>query len=104
MDRLKPTAALRRVQVVVGVLRRVTPESLSFAYEALTRDTLAAGSLLDIKVEPFTVLCRDCGWQGQIDDAVPLCAGCGAGKLQTLKGMELFLAGLEVEDNETAEK
>ena len=101
MKRLAPPPhSLRSARVVVGALRRVAPDHLRFAYEVLTRDTPAAGSRLEITLLPATALCLDCGFQGQIDCILPLCPGCGAGNLQTLQGMELFLDGLEVEYDE----
>ena len=95
-----PPHNLRSVRVVVGALRQVVPENLAFAYEIFSRDTPAAGSALEITVVPVTALCRDCGWQGQIDDRPFLCRECGAVNLQTLQGMELFLDRLEVEYND----
>jgi len=98
MNRISPPPhSLLSARIVVGALRRVAPDHMRFAYEVLTRDTPAAGSLLEVTVLPVTALCRDCGWQGQRDDSVLLCPGCGAGNLQTLQGMELFLDRLEVE-------
>jgi hydrogenase nickel incorporation protein HypA/HybF len=104
MARLKPTVILRQARVVVGALRRVTADSLRFAYEIQTRDTVAAGSSLIVDMVPVTVLCRDCGWQGALDDLLLLCRQCSGSNLQILHGMELFLSGLEVEDPEAKEK
>jgi len=98
MGRLTPPPRnLRSVRVVVGALRRVSPEHLRFAYEVLTRDTPAGGAALEVTTVPVTALCRDCGWQGEIDEMLFLCQDCGAANLQTLQGMELFLDRLEVE-------
>lgn len=96
--RLKPPPrTVQSVRVVVGALRRVSPEHLLFAYEVLTRDTPAAGSALEIAVAPVTASCRDCGWRGRIDDWMFICHDCGAANLETLHGMELHLDRLEVE-------
>ena len=101
MNRLvPPPRALQRVRVVVGALRRVTPEHLLFAYEVLTRDTPAAGSALDVVLMPVTVSCRNCGWQGETNDMIFICHDCGGTDLQTLHGMELYLDRLEVEEND----
>lgn len=98
MERLTPPPRnLRSLRVVVGALRRVSPEHLRFAYEVLTRDTPAGGAALEVTTVPVTALCRDCGWQGEIDEMLFLCQDCGAANLQTLQGMELFLDRLEVE-------
>lgn len=105
MSRLEPSTVLRQARVVVGALRRVTPESLRIAYESQTRGTLAAGSSLDVAIVPAVVLCRDCGWRGEFpgesDDQLFICRQCEKTNLETLQGMELYLSGLEVEDQET---
>lgn len=104
MKRLtRPPRNLRSVGVVVGALRQLSPEHLRFAYEVLTRDTPAAGSALEITTMPVTALCRDCGWQGEIDGMPFLCQDCGAVNLQTLHGMELFLDRLEVEYSDSSD-
>lgn len=104
LNRITPRPQnLRSARMVVGALRRIAPDHMRFAYEVLTRDTPAAGSVLEVTVLPVTALCRDCGWQGQMDDIIFLCPGCGAGNLQTLQGMELFLDRLEVEYNDASD-
>jgi len=46
---LKPPAVrVLKAKIVVGRLRALVPESLSFAYEVLTKGTLAEGSSLEI--------------------------------------------------------
>lgn len=100
MARLTPPYNLTSVRVVVGALRQVVPENLIFAYEVFSRDTPASGSALEITMLPVTVLCRACGWQGEIEGRLFLCSICGAVNLQTLQGMELFLDRLEVEYND----
>lgn len=104
LNRITPRPQnLRSARMVVGALRRIAPDHMHFAYEVLTRDTPAAGSVLEITVLPVTALCRDCGWQGQMDDIIFLCPSCGAGNLRTLQGMELFLDRLEVEYNDASD-
>jgi hydrogenase nickel incorporation protein HypA/HybF len=100
MDRLAPSVSLRQARVVVGALLRVTPESLRFAYEIQTRDTRAAGSSLEVSLVPAVVLCQDCGWQGELEDQLFVCRQCAATNLETLRGRELYLSGIEVEDQE----
>ena len=105
MSRLEPAVVLRQARVVVGALLRVTPESLRFAYEIQTQNTRAAGSLLEVDIVTAAVLCRDCGWQGEFpgeqNDLLILCRQCESANLETLRGRELYLSGLEVEDQET---
>jgi hydrogenase nickel incorporation protein HypA/HybF len=98
MGRFSPASRLCRVRVVVGGLRQVIPDNLAFAYEVLSRDTPAAGSALEVELLPVRGECAQCGWQGEIHDAVFQCGACGAFAVRTLGGMELYLDSLEIEE------
>lgn len=88
---------LQRVRVVAGQLHQLVPDSLTFAYELLTRDTPAAGSQLDLVVPPLEAHCQNCGWRGPIEPPVFLCATCGSG-VEIKGGDELFIEELELSD------
>jgi hydrogenase nickel incorporation protein HypA/HybF len=104
MKRISPPPhRLLSARIVVGAQHRIVPDHMRFIYEVLTRDTLAAGSSLEVSVLPSTALCPDCGWQGLMDESVLLCPGCDTGNLRTLHGMELFLDRLEVEYRDTSD-
>jgi hydrogenase nickel incorporation protein HypA/HybF len=88
---------LKRVRVVAGQLHQLVPDSLTFAYELLTRDTPAAGSQLDLRMPPLLAQCPGCGWNGAIEPPVFLCEACGAG-VEITGGDELFVEALEIDD------
>ncbi len=103
MNRLDPPArCMRRVRVVVGALRQVIPDNLTFAYEVLTRGTPAEGSTLEIAAVPVTARCEQCGQVVTVEDAVFLCIACGSSRLELLSGMELYLDTLEIERDDIA--
>ncbi|MHB0936921.1 MAG: hydrogenase maturation nickel metallochaperone HypA/HybF [Armatimonadota bacterium] len=97
LGRFTPPPRLQKVRVVVGGLRQVIPDNLLFAYEVLSRDTPAAGSVLEIETLPLRGECADCGWQGEITLPVFQCGACRAYAVRTLGGMELYLDSLEIE-------
>ena len=49
---------LQRVRVVAGQLHQLVPDSLTFAYELLTRDTPAATSVRRTSVPRYPALMR----------------------------------------------
>jgi hydrogenase nickel incorporation protein HypA/HybF len=56
-------AAGRRVTVVelrVGGLRQVVPDSLAFYFEHVARGTLCAGARLEVEIVPTRLHCRTC--------------------------------------------
>ena len=98
----RPSFRLCTVRVVVGGLHQIVPDYLSFAYDVLTRDTAAAGSELQISVNPVIARCRSCNWEGEIDLPIFRCAACQSLNLDMLRGKELYLEHLEVEDGPAA--
>ena len=101
-DLQRPSARLCNARVVVGGLHQIVPDYLSFAYDVLTRDTAAEGSALQIRVTPVVARCRTCDWEGEIDLPIFRCAACQSLNLDMLRGKELYLEHLEVEDDPTA--
>ena len=101
-DLQRPCARLCNARVVVGGLHQIVPDYLSFAYDVLTRDTAAEGSALQICVTPVVARCRTCDWEGEIDLPIFRCAACQSLNLDMLRGKELYLEHLEVEDDPAA--
>lgn len=94
----QPPPRLLKVRVVVGGLQQIVPDSLSLAYELLSKDTNAAGATLEIVQVPAALACNACGWQGEVRDREFVCPTCGAVDIRVTGGKELYLESLEVED------
>jgi hydrogenase nickel incorporation protein HypA/HybF len=89
----------RRVLVVnlkVGTLRQVVPDSLAVYRDIVSRDTLAEGARLEQVVVEARMRCAECG-----DEFVPelmfRCPACG-GAGQVVAGDELEVDSIEVEE------
>lgn len=102
LARVAPGARLLRVRVVAGGLRQIVPENLTFAYEVLTRETPAAGSVLELVTLPLIGACTACGRRGELHDAVFLCEACG-GAVRPDGGMELYLDALEIDTDDAGD-
>lgn len=88
---------IHRVHVAVGALSCASPEALAFCFGAVTRGTLAEGSVLSIRRVAARGRCITCGAEGPMDSRASPCAGCGEFGLVPLRGEELTLEELEVE-------
>lgn len=97
LGRQGPGARLVKVRIAVGGLRQVVPESLTFAYEALSESTPAAGSALEIVAIPVTARCRKCAWEGRIEQRLFNCGACRSPDVETLTGKELYLESMEID-------
>ena len=95
-----PNPKLLKASVVIGRLRQIIPETLQFAYETLTKETVIAGSKIEVISAPILAKCPKCGWKGEIKENNFRCGKCGSGEIELSGGMELYLNNLTVEKNE----
>ena len=87
-----------RVHLKVGHLRQVVPSALEFAFELLTPGTELEGAELVMEPVPAAGICRACGAESELD-AFPLaCARCGSLDVDVVRGEELLVEELELEE------
>jgi hydrogenase nickel incorporation protein HypA/HybF len=125
IDTAERHAAGRRVlliQLRLGELRQVVPESLAFYFEHVARGTLCEGATLEYETVPATLGCSDCGatWPltatlgsgsatwgqtppGGVRPQVAArpsfrCEGCGAADVEVRAGNEFEVESIEVEE------
>lgn len=89
----------RRITTIalkIGRLSGVVPEALEFAFDVVTRSTIAEGARCVIETVPLLCFCETCyqEWAPpEWGDPCPLCQG---GQFRLVQGRELELAYLEV--------
>jgi hydrogenase nickel incorporation protein HypA/HybF len=93
-------AAGRTVKVInvrVGQLRQIVPDTLAYCWELVSTDTPLAGSRISVEFVPARIQCRSCG---QVTDvgAVPVfaCGGCGGFNADVVSGEEFLITSLEL--------
>ena len=87
-----------RVQMKVGHLRQVVPSSLVFGFGLLAEGTPVEGAELEIEQIPAEARCRGCGMESRLVGFPLLCPECGGFDLEILKGEELIVESLELEE------
>jgi hydrogenase nickel incorporation protein HypA/HybF len=90
----------RRVLVVnlrVGELRQVVPDSLAFYWDVVSRETLAEGARLEQAVVRVRMRCSQCAgeFEPELMFRCPSCGGAG----EVLAGDELEVDSIEVEED-----
>lgn len=92
------------VQLKVGHLRQVVPSALQFAWQLVTRDTLAEGSSLALEQIAVVGRCRACDAESPQDGFPFRCGRCAGLELEVIRGRELLIDWLEVEQADRDEQ
>ena len=91
---------VRTVHLKLGVLSGVVEEALLFSFGVAADGSPLEGARLEIEKIPVTVFCDTCRRDGIAADPRHLrCPSCGAPTERLVRGRELELVGLEVEDD-----
>jgi hydrogenase nickel incorporation protein HypA/HybF len=97
-------AAGRPVSVVnmrIGALRQVVPDTLEFYFGFIAKGTVCEGARLEQELIPGRLRCASCerGWE--IELPVFMCPACGAaGRVEVASGDEFEVESIEVEEAE----
>jgi len=86
-----------RIVLRIGSLAGVEPDSLRFAFDVVTRSTIAEGALLEICDVPARAYCRSCKEEFGVDSGfIFTCPTCGELSGQLHQGKELELKQIEM--------
>ena len=89
---------VRIVHMTIGKLTAIVPDSVRFYFELITKDTPLEGAKLDIRDMPVAVACADCGRETEVEDINFICPVCGSMNTDIVRGRELFIDSVEVDD------
>ncbi len=93
---------IRTATLQLGELSGVEPQALLFAFEVISRGSLAEGCELVIERPDLRIQCPVCGHQGDLDRELMGCPQCGQTPVRVLQGRELRLVSIDVEDENHA--
>jgi hydrogenase nickel incorporation protein HypA/HybF len=101
VERARGGRPVESVQVQVGQLRQVVPETLISCWGMLTDSTDLQGSRLEIEHLPVEVQCSDCQQRTTIAGfPVLTCGSCGSLRTTVVRGEELLVTSLDLADPE----
>jgi hydrogenase nickel incorporation protein HypA/HybF len=81
----------------IGALSHVAPEAMAFAFDAVSRGTVAQGARLIIETIPGSGWCTDCAKTVPLAERFGACSDCGQHHVQMTAGDELRVREMEVE-------
>jgi hydrogenase nickel incorporation protein HypA/HybF len=84
---------INKVKLVVGEFSMVLPDSMQFAFDAITTsEPLLKGAILEIEPRSIICQCLECGEKTEIENSYHfVCSGCGSTKVEIIQGRELYL-------------
>ena len=93
-------ARVARVNLMVGKLSAVVPDSLRFCFEVAGKDTALADAELVIEEIPVQIRCQACRTDWTADTPVFRCPTCDSGLVQIVSGRELDIRSIEIEEDD----
>jgi len=97
-DAAKAAGAARivKLRLRVGALSGVAPESLRFAFDVVSADTMAAGASLEIEPVAVACWCATCQVEFESEDCFGECPRCHNASGELRRGRELEIAAVEI--------
>jgi len=91
------------VRLELGQLSGVVKEALLFSYDLACEGTILEGSKLAIEEIPATVFCRKCDAERTLTSIQDFsCPVCHTPTAEVLRGRELLITGLELDEEYAA--
>ena len=91
-------ARVQRVNLQVGKLSAIVPDSLRFCFDLVVKETPLEGAELAIEEVPVVARCKDCQTRWTVTEAVFTCKACQSGAIDIISGRELDIKSIEIED------
>jgi hydrogenase nickel incorporation protein HypA/HybF len=91
------------VNLRVGRLRQVIPDTLEFYFEFVARDTVCHGARLVQEVIEPSLHCRGCGHRWAIVIPAFRCPACAGSGVEILTGNEFEVESIEVQSSDVEE-
>lgn len=96
-DRARDGRRVASIEVRVGQLRQVVPDTLVYCWGLVTEQGPLAGSVLEIDHVPVVIECRACHAQTAITEVLLLvCGECGSGDITVVTGEEFMVVGMRL--------
>ena len=100
---IEQTAAQNNMGIVTSVLVRageltsVEPETLTFCFDQVKQDTIAAAAELTVEIVPLIARCEKCNSEFRVEELQFYCPHCENKEIKVTQGEEIQLFQLEGE-------
>ncbi|CAN5147305.1 hydrogenase maturation nickel metallochaperone HypA [soil metagenome] len=89
---------VKTVNLRVGRLRQVMPESLEFYFGFVAEGTVCEGARLEQEILPAKLLCSTCANEWEVDWPLFLCPSCDGAQVTVVSGNEFQIESIEIDE------
>ncbi len=88
---------INTVNVEIGTLSAIVPDSLSFCFELGAKDTPCDGAELSIEIIPAVMKCNDCNAKWAVDEIAFECQNCLSINIQIIKKCDIDIISIDID-------
>lgn len=92
-------SSVRSINVKIGKLSNVLPDSLLFCFDAIKANTNLQNALLMIERAPVIIECEACLSKSEIEPPIFACPNCKSNNIKMISGDELLVREIELTEN-----
>ena len=89
-----------RINIKLGALSGMVPACIQEYYDIISEDTPAYKARLEFDIVPAVIKCNECGSESEIARYRLRCPVCDANKVELIRGREMYIDSMEVEDGD----
>jgi hydrogenase nickel incorporation protein HypA/HybF len=91
---------VRKVDLLVGTLQLVVPESLQFSFELVSDGTPAENATVNIQEILARLRCKKCNVETVMNQPPFQCSQCGSSDIEVISGDEVLVDSVELQNGE----
>jgi hydrogenase nickel incorporation protein HypA/HybF len=88
---------INKINLVIGEMTGVVSDSVQFYLDFLTKDSIAEGAEVSVKMVPPQAQCRNCNQIFELKEFDWTCPNCKGNSVEIIAGKELFVESIEVD-------
>ena len=86
------------INIAVGQLSHITPESVSLCFGTLSENTIASGAALNLRYIPAELACNACGKTFQASHPPWICPHCHHESASVVSGHECYVESIDIDE------
>ena len=86
-----------KINLVIGEMTGVVSDSVQFYLDFMTKNTIAEGAAVSIKIVTAKAVCRNCNQTFELPEFDWACPNCQGNIVDVIAGKELFVESIEVD-------